>query len=377
MKNTRQYLLSHWARAISLALGLVFAHASSALADQIESQVANKAPCQKCHQNYKGKLSPEQVASLDALKTQKTELQGKTESTLLQGSTGSTLLQTGTSSTLLQSGTTSTTLQTGTSSTTLQTGTEQINLQGGTDSTVLQGNLAEEAAVNVLILLDSSQTMKEGLHGVVTDQEENKLTVAKQVISDVLKEIPDDVNVGLRVFGNAFKNDSNWDCRQSFLLVPIGQRNRRYIAESVEDLQPRGMTPLAYTLVQAAQDFRGHPGVRRIILVSDGFETCGGDPCLYIKRLSQLGYDMKIDIVGVGLKRDKIAKAHLSCLSDSSGGHYYEADTTGEMIDSLKNSFNEAIADAKVNARLIEGPKGLSAGQALRILDQLTPQKKR
>ncbi len=356
MLGSKQYLLSRQARTIGLAAGFALLMLGGPV---IADTTGGKAPCTKCHQNFKGKLSPEQVASLDSLK-------GQAESTLLQGSAGSTLLQSGTSTT---------TLQTGTSSTKLNLGTEQVNLQGGTDSTVLQANLAEDAFTNVLILLDSSQTMKEGLHGAVTDQEEDKLTVAKRVIADVLKEIPDDVNVGLRVFGNAFKNDANWDCRQSFLLVPIGQHNRRHIAESVEDLQPRGMTPLAYTLVQAAQDFRGHQGVRRIILVSDGFETCGGDPCLYIKRLSQMGYDMKIDIVGVGLKRDKIAKAHLSCLSDSSGGHYYEAETTGELTEGLKNSFREAIADAKVNARIIEGPKGLSAGQARRLIDQLTPKK--
>jgi Ca-activated chloride channel family protein len=259
----------------------------------------------------------------------------------LQGNTQSTSLQSGTQSTTLNTGTQSTTLQTGTQSTSLHTGTDSTLIQGGTKSALIQGQVNEETGpINVLFLVDCSYSMKEGL-GFGGSQ---KMEAAKQVLESALSRIPTDINLGLRVFGQSFSNDPYIDCQQSALLVPIGQGNRRAIIERVRQVHPFGLTPLTYGLMQAERDFRGLEGTKTIILISDGAETCGGNPCEYIKRLSQMGIKMKVDIVGLGLKHEFGARGQLNCIASSSGGKYYDANTAAELVDSISQSVSKAIS---------------------------------
>jgi Ca-activated chloride channel family protein len=259
----------------------------------------------------------------------------------LQDNTQSTTLQSGTQSTTLNTGTQSTTLQTGTQSTTLHTGTESALIQGGTKSALIQGQVNEETGpINVLFLVDCSYSMKEGL-GLGGSQ---KMEAAKQVLENALVRIPTDINLGLRVFGQSFSNDPYIDCQQSALLVPIGQGNRRAIIERVRQVHPFGLTPLTYALMQAERDFHGMPGTKTIILISDGAETCGGNPCEYIKRLAQMGIKMKIDIVGMGLKHEFSARNQLNCIASASGGKYYDANTAAELVDSISQSVSKAIS---------------------------------
>lgn len=236
------------------------------------------------------------------------------------------------------------TLQAGTGNTTLQLGTESTLLQTGASNTLLQANVAREGnPVTVLFLVDSSQSMKEKIPAGDGSGKENKMEAAKRVLQLALSRIPNDVNLGLRVFGNGFRGDYS-DCQQSTLLVPIGRNNRRSIIEAARSMGPYGLTPLTYGLMQAEADLRYVQGPKTVILISDGAETCGGDPCAYIDRLSRIGVKMKVDIVGLGLRRDKEAKEQLNCIAQKSGGKYYDANTSAELINSITDSVKQAIS---------------------------------
>lgn len=264
--------------------------------------------------------------------TQSTTLEGGTQSTTLQGSTGSTMLQTGTQSTTLQGGTGSTMLRTGAGSTMLQTGTT-----GG----LIQASIEHEAGpINILFLLDCSYSMKDKLNG-----EEKKMKAAKDVLEIALRRIPQDINVGLRVFGQGMTGVTDIDCRQTALLVPLGTHNRGSIMARVNALEPNGLTPIEYAIRQAAEDdFRGVQGPKTLILITDGADTCGGNPCEYIRTLPMRGIRLKVDVVGVDLKREPAARAQLHCIADQSGGKYSDANTAAEMIDSVTKSVDKAIS---------------------------------
>jgi hypothetical protein len=66
---------------------------------------------------------------------------------------------------------------------------------------------------------------------------------------------------------------------------------------------------------------------------------------------------MRIDIVGLGLKRDQIAKKALDCIARSSGGTYYEAETAAELKHSVQESLARAIGEGKVTAKMIDQVK--------------------
>ncbi len=290
--------------------------------------------------------------------TQAATLQSGTQSTALQTGTQSTSLQTGTQSTTLQTGTQSTTLQTGTQSTSLQTGTQSSLIQGGAQGSLMQGNVERLAGpVNILFVLDCSYSMKEKFAGGI-----QKIESAKQVMQTALSRIPGDVNLGLRVFGQGaaaggFNGASEIDCRQTALLVPLGQGNRRSIIEKVRNIKPFGMTPLEYAIRQAAEDdFSGAQGTKTMILITDGADTCGGDPCRYIRALPLLGIHLKVDVVGLDLKHDRLARAELNCVAEGSGGKYYDANSAPEMIESVSTSVNQAIS-----GKVLPKPTGLPA----------------
>jgi hypothetical protein len=248
----------------------------------------------------------------------------------LWGGTSDTTLKTGTESTMLQTGTQSTMLQTGTESTMLQTGTQSMLLQGGAART--------KEDTNIEILIDCSQSMKEKLGGMLASDEDKapKMEMAKKVLEQTMATIPQDVNVGLRVFGQSFHNDPYLDCQQTALLVPIGQHNRRAIVERIRGMRPYGLTPLTFALEQAASDLSPFSGRKQLILISDGAETCGLDPCAMIHQLTARGINMKIDIVGLGLKNDREAKIQLDCIAKQTGGKFYDSNTAAELVDNLR-----------------------------------------
>lgn len=270
--------------------------------------------------------------------------QSGANSTQLQTGTQNTMLQTGTQNTMLQTGTQNTMLQTGTQNTMLQTGTVGTMIQSGTNSSLIQGGVNKEAGpVNILILLDCSYSMKENLeHGM------QKMDAAKMVLQQALARVPSDVNLGLRVFGQGYTGDPFMDCKQSALLVPLGQGNRRSIIERTRQVHPYGLTPLEYALRQAAEnDLQGLNGPKTLILISDGADTCGGNPCEFIKQLPRLGIKLKVDIVGLSLKNrpdDILARNQLNCITERSGGKYYDANTAAQLIESISASVNKAIS---------------------------------
>lgn len=252
----------------------------------------------------------------------------------------------------LQTGMNQTTLQTGMNQTTLQMGTESALIQAGTDASLLRTGVEREAGpVNILFIVDGSRSMLEKLDGST-----QKIDAAKQVLQNALSRIPQDVNLGLRVFGQGYEGPHSMfsgglpglaldtECRNTALWVPLGRGNRRTIIEKVRQIKPYGMTPLAYAIEQAAvSDFRGMQGTKTIILITDGADTCNGNPCEVIKQLPLYGIKLKVDVVGLALRREPFARAQLNCISEKSGGHYYDANTAADLIESVSHSVSKAI----------------------------------
>jgi Ca-activated chloride channel family protein len=275
-----------------------------------------------------------------------------------------TYLQGGSQSNFLQTGMQSNLLQTGTQSNLLQTGTQSNLLQGGTAGTLIQGNVEHMGGpANILFLLDCSYSMKEKLgHDGVP-----KMKAAKEVLRSAMQRIPSDVNVGLRIFGQGFNGIMDIDCRQTVLLVPLGTGNRGSIYKRMESIEAFGLTPLEYALRQCAEDdFRGCQGSKTIILISDGTDTCGGDPCAFIQVLPRYGIKIKCDVVGLELKNDKKARNELDCIAKTSGGKYYDANTAGELIESVSRS-----VDAAIQGRVL--PKSSVPAKNVETIPETTP----
>ncbi len=186
-----------------------------------------------------------------------------------------------------------------------------------------------QGAQNVMIILDDSDSMSEN----IGSGSESKMSAAKRTVLDVLRNLSPDIRVGLRIYGNSTSPFSS--CHATSVLVPLGQSNRNLIASKMIGIQPTGMTPISYTLLRSLEeDFQMVNGQKTIILISDGIETCGEDPCHVAVRLQQMGINAKINVIGLGLQ-DYAATKQLRCVALGTKGKFYSANTAAELAQSL------------------------------------------
>jgi hypothetical protein len=75
---------------------------------------------------------------------------------------------------------------------------------------------------------------------------------------------------------------------------------------------------------------------RVIVLISDGKETCEGDPCAMAKALGAEGFTIHT----VGFVVDSAARMQLQCMARVTGGTYFEAPTGPELPSLLEEAFN-------------------------------------
>jgi hypothetical protein len=183
-------------------------------------------------------------------------------------------------------------------------------------------------AKNLEIILDDSGSMKEVLSGGAS-----KIQIARKVLKDVIAKLPDDANVGLRVYGHRYSSKDPKTCTDSELVVPIQKLDREKIASIVNKLVPRGETPLVYSILKAPEDFGGQKS-GSIILVTDGEESCHGDTKTLGAKLKAAGVDFKLSIVGFGITQ-KALQQQLQGIAKSTGGEYFTATSAGMLTAAL------------------------------------------
>jgi len=199
---------------------------------------------------------------------------------------------------------------------------------------------------NILIILDSSYSMNDKING------ERKIDIAKRVINQVLSQTPGNVNIGLRVYGHKTGILGLNACRASELKVPVAPNTQNIIHNILMGIRPVGMTPISYSIQQAVDyDFNGLSGKKRIILVSDGMETCDGSPCDYVLGLVKRGIQLKVDAIGFDLSEPE-AVSQLKCTSLATKGKFYSARDASELTDSLNKSLN---VNKEVEGKILNG----------------------
>ena len=184
----------------------------------------------------------------------------------------------------------------------------------------------------VEIVVDASRSM----WGRMGD--EPKMSVAKDILQDVSYWFPEDLDLALRAYGSTSPSDNN-DCADSTLLVPFGDENREPIRAAVAGLRPLGQTPIAFALNQATRDFGTLDSDRAVVLVTDGLESCGGDPVQAARELRQQGITVHLIGFGLGNAADEDT-ASLQAVANASGGRY----VTASSAEALKEALAQTVA---------------------------------
>ena len=203
----------------------------------------------------------------------------------------------------------------------------------------------------VMLVLDASGSMWGKVGG------KHKITIAREVIRDLMKEWDETLDLGLSAYGHRREGD----CGDIETLIPVSKAKPGKVVSLVDRLNPKGKTPLSEAVKRAALALKYKKQQGIVILVSDGEETCGADPCAVGKALAEAGVDFTAHVIGFDVAKSK--QAGLRCLAENTGGSFFAAKDAGELLISLQGALEKTKAVAGPNLRfkasLTEGGKPL------------------
>lgn len=181
----------------------------------------------------------------------------------------------------------------------------------------------------VVLVLDASGSMN-----LPDPSGATKLEAAKAALTTAIGSLPENAEVGLRVYGATVPGDvpTPEACADTQLVHPISPLDAAGLTDAINSFEAVGETPISYALEQAAADL-GDEGKRHIILVSDGEETCVPDPCPVIEQLMDSGIELQIDTVGFGV--NATARDQLSCIAAAGNGTYFDAADADGLVHAL------------------------------------------
>ncbi len=179
------------------------------------------------------------------------------------------------------------------------------------------------AAEDVVIVYDASGSMWGQIDGT------SKIVIAREVMADLVKSWPEDTRLGLIAYGHR----NAGDCNDIETLIKPGLVDRAEFIKTVNAIEPKGKTPISASLRQAAEVLSWRDTSGTVVLISDGLETCHGDPCAVARELAEKGVDFTAHVVGFDL--DEQGNQALSCIAANTGGMFVPASNAAELQDAL------------------------------------------
>lgn len=203
-----------------------------------------------------------------------------------------------------------------------------------------------------IVLVDGSGSMAGRLNG------RSKLDLARQAARTFIASLPADVEASVIAFGQQGNNTragKEQSCSAIDTLAPMTANHSALLA-ALDKTKAVGWTPLAAAIGQAETMLQdsSSSGEQIIYVVSDGEETCGGDPVEIAQRVNQGQTRAIVNIIGFGLPPKEAAS--LQSVANAGGGTFVDVHTS--------QAFDEAMALVRESNRL--------AGNAVRASNAIS-----
>ncbi|MFC8588915.1 VWA domain-containing protein [Streptomyces sp. NPDC057217] len=196
---------------------------------------------------------------------------------------------------------------------------------------------AAKESPKVELVLDVSGSMRaKDIDG------KSRMAAAKQAFNEVLDAVPEEVRLGIRTLGADYPGqDRKQGCKDTRQLYPVGPLDRTEAKTAVATLAPTGWTPIGPALLGAAKDLEGGDATRRIVLITDGEDTCAPlDPCQVAREIAAKGIHLVIDTLG--LVPDAKTRQQLTCIAEATGGTYTSVHRTDELSRRVRQLVDRA-----------------------------------
>lgn len=184
-----------------------------------------------------------------------------------------------------------------------------------------------DPSVAIEIVLDTSGSMLARLGGTT------RIVAAKEVLTRLVREqLPAGTPVAMRWF-----RQSRRSC-DTELAAPLGPLDPDTLAGTIDGIRiDRSVrTPLAAAIEAVPDDLRSATGPRIVVVVSDGRESCGGDPERAVETLRDQGFDVTVNVVGLGLS--KADRQRMRRLAELGGGAYFDARRADQLDEALRSA---------------------------------------
>ena len=155
-----------------------------------------------------------------------------------------------------------------------------------------------------------------------------RITAAKESALAVAKRIPKDVNVGLVLIKT---------CPSGTVVRKPSAGGRDQLLGQIQSIQPQAGTPLADGVAQAGRLVDGVNREAVILVVSDGAESCSGNPCAVAAQLARSKPHLKINVVDIQ------GTGAGNCLAASTGGKVFTAKNVHELSTNMDQAAQDVL----------------------------------
>lgn len=203
--------------------------------------------------------------------------------------------------------------------------------------------LRAQVPTRILLIFDCSNSM----YGLW--ESDSKYNIARRLVGRMVDSLSREPNVqlALRCYGHQKKYPPQ-DCDDTKLEVPFSRDNAWLIKAKLDKLKPSGTTPIALSLEACASDFPDRNARNVVLLITDGKEECGGDPCAISAALQSKGITLRPFIVGVG-QLDPAIRESFQCI-----GNYYDAATEGAFTQVLNIIITQVLNATTAQVNLLD-----------------------
>jgi hypothetical protein len=220
------------------------------------------------------------------------------------------------------------------------------------------GERPKEFAPELTIVFDASKSMKLSLLATLEDMREadrlepqnhqrrmqglpeiegpgfrepRRITAAKEATESVVRAMPSDASIGLVMVEN---------CSAARGVGFFAPDRRAALLSQIHAIQPIGATPLADGIAKAGQMLDGVNRESIMVVVSDGVESCGGDPCAVAQSLHAAKPHLKINVV------DIMGAGAGDCLAQATGGKVFTARTAADLAFMTRRAAQDVLGPA-------------------------------
>lgn len=201
--------------------------------------------------------------------------------------------------------------------------------QGSLLVRMAEGQTIRRTTRNIEIILDASGSMLGAVNG------ELKIDIAHDALETLVGTLPDNTNVALRTYGHRRTDDCS-DLEQLQALSPL---DRGKLVQQIKAIRPvpESRTPMAASIEAVASSISSLQGETLVVLVSDGDETCDGDPAAAARALRERFPNARVSVIGFNIV-EPAWRERLQAIALGGGGGYYNASDAAQLEQALQRA---------------------------------------